>query len=209
MSIISTHDEKPSNTIPMCTSHNAMSIIAGESFDGRVDRLVAKYHGQFLQGKTLVIGHGRKHQVIREVNYDNSLFVDINKNCQPDIVADIRLIDLKDQYENIVFSACETAVLNVEVSPINWENDTPFTRNRVNTDVLAKLSSWITDTGHLYLKAFIPVYKRDKISLTDRDRNLISSLSGYFKHVGEKYFTFGQTQSRLFMFQKMRPLRSP
>ena len=44
-------------------------------------------------GTTLVIGHGRAHQIIHEWDYDRCVFLDQNSKVRPDIVADFRIYD--------------------------------------------------------------------------------------------------------------------
>lgn len=46
-----------------------------------------------FEGLTLVIGHGRAHQIIRELDYDRSVFLDRDAKARPDIIADFRSWD--------------------------------------------------------------------------------------------------------------------
>lgn len=52
---------------------------------------------EFLQGSILVVGHGKKHQVIKELVYSKSIFLDRNPICDPDIVADFKKFNIENQ----------------------------------------------------------------------------------------------------------------
>lgn len=157
------------------------------------------------QSLTLVIGHGRKHQVIKELDYSNAVFVDRDKDCRPDVVADIKNTKnfrLDGKYDHILLANCETMILNVDVAEPE-KVDNPLARSGPNTDVLAKLSSLLTSSGRLYLKPFKRLYKNDRISSEALERDLICSLSSHFEYVGKKDFTFGSFVGSRFVFEKV------
>jgi hypothetical protein len=53
---------------------------------------------------SVVLGHGRKHRILTSINYEFSLFIDNDISCQPDIVADLRSLEIKQNLKHIIES---------------------------------------------------------------------------------------------------------
>jgi len=54
----------------------------------------------------LVIGHGRSHQKILNVDYESATFVDIDPKCNPDIVCDVKYVNsiTSDKFSYVLFA---------------------------------------------------------------------------------------------------------
>lgn len=48
--------------------------------------------------KSILFGHGRKHRILKSIDYNSSIFIDKDPKCQPDLVIDL----LEDQFSDYV-----------------------------------------------------------------------------------------------------------
>lgn len=77
-----------------------------------------------FQGETLVIGHGRNHSNLVNLDYDKTIFLDKDPNCGADIVVDFHEfdVDVFDRtFDNIIITSCENQIL-LDGNPITWSN---------------------------------------------------------------------------------------
>jgi hypothetical protein len=64
---------------------------------------------------TLVLGHGRKHRALPDIDYTNSTFVDRDIKCNPDIVIDLKTEllpnNMHNKYSEAVMVNCSRQIL--------------------------------------------------------------------------------------------------
>lgn len=56
---------------------------------------------------SLVIAHGHNHQLLDNLEYNHTIFVDINNKCRPDITADVKRLPFRDfSFRSIMVVCC-------------------------------------------------------------------------------------------------------
>ena len=82
-----------------------------------------KQRGKTLEGTTLVLCHGRAQVRILNIDYENAVFVDIDRDVLPDIFADYQRLKLNTLFDNIVMSYCPVPGKN-DFSCLKYLKDT-------------------------------------------------------------------------------------
>lgn len=114
--------------------------------------------------EAIVVGHGRRHSPIPYIDYERSLFIDIDENCLPDLVFDMRrdtyAFDIYQQYPNVIF--------------INSEN-TIFGRSKtLHQQVILNLHYMLLAGGTLEMK---PLYFDNTMTKVEAENLFVRQMS--------------------------------
>lgn len=131
--------------------------------------------------EAIVIGHGRRHKPISYIDYERSLFIDIDENCLPDLVFDMRrntyAFDIYQQYPNVIF--------------INSENSIFGRSKTLHRQVILNLHYMLLAGGTLMMK---PLYFENTMTKVETENFFVRQMSqAGFLFMGIKrnnFFTF-------------------
>lgn len=128
---------------------------------------------------TVVLGHGRLHQKIHGIDYDTTLFIDIDPKCQPDMVLDLKRVrfDPSCNVNSVIIANCAASIM-INYSPVGHQT--------ISDVFLQNVWGILRPGGKLYTTTN-PLYSDTR----DRERKFINSVGLYFTYCGRVTIPFG------------------